>query len=74
MKLLAMAAFLLLAVTPSGTEAGSLPKPTSLVDRDTAKHVTPYVRGSQAKLADPIRDSSRKSHRDLHQAHYVRGK
>jgi len=74
MKLLAMAAFLLLAVTPARTEAASLPKAKSLVDRDTEKHVTPYVRGSQAKLPAPVRDSSRKSHRNLHLTHFVRGK
>ena len=73
MKRLAMAAFLLLVASSAPTEAGSLPKPKSVVDREVAVHTTPYVRASR-KLPAPIRDESRKSHRDLHQTHYTRGK
>ena len=72
MKRLAMAAFLLLAVTT--VEAGSLPKPKSVIDRDRANHMTPYVRGQQAKLPEPVRDAGRTSHGDLHQTHAVRTK
>ena len=71
MKRLAMAAFLLLAVSTVQLEAGPLPKPQSLTDRDAAKSGTHYVRGSK-KVPQAARDADRKSHRDLHQAHYVR--
>jgi hypothetical protein len=69
-----MAAFLLLAVSAVQLEAGSLPKARSLTDRDQSKHLTPYVRGSKGKLPPAVRDADRKSHRDLHQTHYTRGK
>jgi hypothetical protein len=73
MKRLAMAAFLLLAVTTARVEAGSLPKAKSVIDRDTASHTTPYIRGAR-KVPEPVRDESRTTHRDLHQTHAVRAK
>jgi hypothetical protein len=74
MKRLAMAAFLLLAVTTARVEAGSsLPKAKSVIDRDTASHTTPYIRGTR-KVPEPVRDESRTTHRDLHQTHAVRAK
>jgi hypothetical protein len=74
MKRLAMAAFLLLAVSTVQLEAGSLPKARSHTNRDQAKHLTAYVRGSNGKLPQAVRDGDRKSHRDLHLTHYTRGK
>jgi hypothetical protein len=74
MKRLAMAAFLLLAATSARTEAGSLPKPKSVIDRETQTHQTHYVRGSRAKLPEPVHDQSRGSHRGLRLTHAVRGK
>jgi hypothetical protein len=73
MKRLAMAVFLLLAATSARTEAGSLPKAKSLNDREKATHQTHYLRGSK-KVLQAARDADRKSHRDLHQTHFVRGK
>jgi hypothetical protein len=74
MKRLAMAAFLILAVTPARMEAKSLPKPKSLTDRETSNHQTHYVRGQSTKVPEPVRDESRTTHRDLHQTHAVRAK
>jgi hypothetical protein len=74
MKRLAMAAFLLLAAMPAGTEAGSLPKPKSLINREKAAHQTASVRGPRAKLPEPIRNAHRDSHRGFRQSHSVRGK
>jgi len=74
MKRLAMAVFLLLAATPARTEAGSLPKAKSPIDREKATYQTHYVRGTGARVPQPLRDASRKSHRDLHQTHFVRRK
>lgn len=73
MKRLAMAAFLLLAVSTVQLEARPLPKSPSLTDRDAAKSGTHYVRGSK-KVPQAARDADRKSHRDLHQTHHTRGK
>jgi hypothetical protein len=74
MKRLAMAAFLLLAVTPARMEARSLPMPKRITDREAPNHQTHYVRGSQKKLPEPVRDEGRTTHRDLHQTHAVRAK
>jgi hypothetical protein len=74
MKRLAIAAFLLLAATPVRTEAGSLPKPKSLIDRTKATHQTHYVRDTRAKLPGPIRNEHRDTHRGFRQSHAVRGK
>jgi len=74
MKRLAMAAFLLLAVSTAGLEAGSLPKPKSVIDRETPTHPTPYVRGTRAKLPEPVRAASRGVHRGFRLSHAVRGK
>jgi hypothetical protein len=73
MKRLAMAAFLILAVGPARIEARSLPKPKSLTDRPASSHQTHYVRGSQKKLPEPVRDESRGANRDFHPTHLVRG-
>ena len=73
MKRLAMAAFLLLAATSARTEAGSLPKPKSVIDRETPGHQTPYVRGTR-KLPNPARYGRSTTQGDLHQTHSVRGK
>ena len=69
-----MAAFLLLAATSARVEAGSLPKPKSVIDRNTATHLTPYVRGATAKLPEPSATEAATTHRDLRQTHAVRGK
>lgn len=74
MKRLAMAVFLLLAATSAWTEAGSLPKAKSLIDRERPTYETPFVRGSRAKLPQPLRDASRDSHRSFRLSHAVRGK
>jgi hypothetical protein len=74
MKRLAMAVFVLLAATSARTEAGSLPKAKSPNDQEKPTHQTHFVRGAGARLPQPLRDASRKSHRDLHQTHFVRGK
>lgn len=74
MKRLAMAAFLLLAVTTARVDARSLPQAKSAINRNTGSHVTPFVRGTQAKVPEPVRDASRTTHRDLHLTHAVRGK
>jgi hypothetical protein len=73
MKRLAMAAFLLLTVIPARTEAGSLPKPKSLIDREKPIYQTAYVRGTR-KLPEPIRNEHRDAHRGFRQSHAVRGK
>jgi hypothetical protein len=74
MKRLAMAAFLLLAAISARTEAGSLPSPKSVIDRERPTYQTHYVRGNRAKLPEPVRDASRASQRDLRLTHAVRGK
>ena len=73
MKRLAMAAFLLLAASSAPTEAGPLPKPKSVVDRDVPNHTTPYVR-TPRKLPEPVRDGSRVNNLNSHLTHFVRGK
>jgi hypothetical protein len=73
MKRLAMAAFLLLAVSTVQLEARPLPKAQSVIDRDAAKSQTHYIRGSK-KVPQAARDADRKSHRDQHQTHFTRGK
>jgi hypothetical protein len=73
MKRLAMAAFLLLAASSARTEAGSLPKPKSVIDRDVASHTTPYVRGTR-NLPEPVRDGSRASQGGIRLTHAVRTK
>ena len=74
MKRLAMAAFLLLAATSARTEAGSLPKPKSVIDRDTADHTrrTTSEAAGEAPRAGPRRQP--RSHRGLRLTHAVRGK
>jgi hypothetical protein len=74
MKRLALAASLLLAVTAARVDAGGLPSPKSYTGGPASCHSTPYIRGPEGKVPDPVRDSSRKTHRDLHQAHAVRVK
>jgi len=73
MKRLAMAAFLLLAASSAPTEAGRLPKPKSVIDRDVASHTTPFVRAPR-KLPEPLRDASRASQGGIRLTHAVRGK
>ena len=73
MKRLAMAAFLLLAASSAPTEAGSLPKPRSLTDRETQTSQTHYVRGTR-KVPEPVRDGSRDSQGGIRLTHAVRGK
>ena len=72
MKRLAMAAFLLLAATSARTEAGSLPKPKSLIDREKPTYLTHGNRDMRA-LPEPLRDARRDSHRGLRSSHAVRG-
>jgi hypothetical protein len=72
MKRLAMAAFLLLAVSSAPTEAGPLPKAKSVIDRDVASHTTPYVRAPR-KLPEPVRFGNSTTHKNLHLTHFVRG-
>jgi hypothetical protein len=74
MKRLAIAAFLLLAVTTAGVEARSLPQAKSVLDRNVGSHVTPFVRGPKAKVPEPVRDAGRNTHGDLHLTHAVRAK
>jgi len=73
MKRLAMATFLLLAVAAVRVDAKSLPQAKSAIAQETPSHTTPYVRGPKAKTPEPVRDSGRKTHRDLHLTHAVRG-
>ena len=74
MKRFAMAAFLLLVVTAARLEARSLPTAKSVLDRKAVSHVTPFVRGTQAKVPEPVRDAARNTHGELHLTHAVRGK
>jgi hypothetical protein len=72
MKRLALAALLILAVTPAQMEARSLPKARSFTSRPAPNRQTHYVRGSQKPLPAPLRDTSRGAHHDLHVTHGVR--
>ncbi len=75
MKRLALAAFLLLVLTAARGEAGGLPSPKTFTGGSVSNHSTAFIKGPQGKkVPTPVRDSSRKTHLDLHQTHAVRAK
>ena len=75
MKRFALAAFLLLGLTAARVEARGLPSPKSFTGGSVAGHSTPFIKGPEGKkVPTPVRDSSRKTHLDLHQTHAVRAK
>ena len=74
MKRLAMAAFLLLAASSAPTEAGPLPKPKSVIDREVPSHtdaLRPSPRGSSPSLSAT---EAAPPTGNLHLTHFVRGK
>ena len=73
MKRLAMAAFLLLAVTVARTEAGPLPQPKSRVGQERPSNLSHSVRGNRAKLPQPAQGIGDAAYGGLRLSHGVRG-
>ena len=73
MKRLAMAAFLLLVVTASRTEAGPLPQPKSRVGQERTSNMSHSVRGNRTKLPQPAQHIGAAAFGGLRLSHGVRG-